>query len=112
MEINQWVFWGTAIPLTMLVITLCLWWTGELGGVGSWFGNFGSGRGRVSVGVRGGRTDEDEMMVRRDNVRWRERRRVSPDGFRDYGDERDFIPRAPPRLRGGREGDYAPPYLY
>jgi hypothetical protein len=30
MEVNQWVFWATALPLTVIIITLCLIWTGEL----------------------------------------------------------------------------------
>lgn len=31
MEFGQWVFWATALPLMVLVITLCLVWAGELG---------------------------------------------------------------------------------
>lgn len=30
MNINQWVFWATALPLTVLIVTLCLIWAGEL----------------------------------------------------------------------------------
>jgi hypothetical protein len=30
MTVNQWVFWATALPLTILIITLCLIWAGEL----------------------------------------------------------------------------------
>lgn len=30
MELNQWVFWVTAIPLTFVIILLCLLWAGEL----------------------------------------------------------------------------------
>ncbi|CZR67669.1 uncharacterized protein PAC_17568 [Phialocephala subalpina] len=30
MEINQWVFWAVALPLTVIIITLCLIWAGEL----------------------------------------------------------------------------------
>lgn len=30
MNINQWVFWATALPLTVLIFTLCLIWAGEL----------------------------------------------------------------------------------
>ncbi|CAG8959792.1 hypothetical protein HYFRA_00001700 [Hymenoscyphus fraxineus] len=43
MEIDQWVFWVTAIPLTIIVIILCLLWTGELWNVGRWFSNVGRG---------------------------------------------------------------------
>ncbi|KFZ07201.1 hypothetical protein V501_06656 [Pseudogymnoascus sp. VKM F-4519 (FW-2642)] len=31
MEFSQWVFWAAAIPLMIIVITLCLIWAGELG---------------------------------------------------------------------------------
>jgi hypothetical protein len=30
MTVNQWVFWATALPLMVLIITLCLIWAGEL----------------------------------------------------------------------------------
>jgi hypothetical protein len=30
MTVNQWVFWATALPLTVVIITLCLVWAGEL----------------------------------------------------------------------------------
>ncbi|KAH6668177.1 hypothetical protein B0J14DRAFT_600005 [Halenospora varia] len=30
MELNQWVFWATALPLAVVIIVLCLIWAGEL----------------------------------------------------------------------------------
>ena len=30
MNLDQWVFWATALPLTFIIITLCLLWAGEL----------------------------------------------------------------------------------
>ncbi|KAH8654579.1 hypothetical protein BGZ60DRAFT_532947 [Tricladium varicosporioides] len=30
MELNQWVFWATALPLAAIIIVLCLIWAGEL----------------------------------------------------------------------------------
>jgi hypothetical protein len=30
MSVDQWVFWATALPLTFLILTLCLIWAGEL----------------------------------------------------------------------------------
>ena len=30
MDQKQWVFWATALPLTAIIITLCLIWAGEL----------------------------------------------------------------------------------
>ncbi|CAG8979737.1 hypothetical protein HYALB_00011464 [Hymenoscyphus albidus] len=50
MDIDQWVFWVTAIPLIILVIALCLLWTGELWNVGRWFSNAGrGGNGQESI---------------------------------------------------------------
>lgn len=43
METNQWVFWAVAIPLTVIVITLCLIWAGELENFWSGFSNLWSG---------------------------------------------------------------------
>ena len=31
MEIDQWLFWATALPVTISVIIVGLWWMGELG---------------------------------------------------------------------------------
>jgi len=61
MELTQWVFWASAVPLCVVIITLCLIWAGELGnfwegfrdmwrkgqrrGVGKVVGRFGSMRG-------------------------------------------------------------------
>jgi hypothetical protein len=33
MSVNKWVFWATALPLTFLIIVLCLAWAGELDGL-------------------------------------------------------------------------------
>lgn len=30
MELNQFIFWVTALPLTFVIIALCLLWAGEL----------------------------------------------------------------------------------
>jgi CorA-like Mg2+ transporter protein len=49
MNINQWVFWAVALPLTFIIITLCLLWSGELEYFWRGFANLwrrGSGRGR------------------------------------------------------------------
>lgn len=29
MEVDQWVFWAVSVPLTAIIITLCLMWAGE-----------------------------------------------------------------------------------
>jgi len=54
MEFNQWVFWVTAIPLTFIIVTLCLVWAGEFGNFWSGFSNLWKGKkGRVPVPDRG-----------------------------------------------------------
>jgi len=46
MNLDQWVFWATALLLTFIIITLCLLWAGELENVWRSFKNF-SPRGRI-----------------------------------------------------------------
>lgn len=36
MEAGQWLYWATAIPVTILVIVLGLWWMGEMGHLFNW----------------------------------------------------------------------------
>ncbi|KAK2060271.1 hypothetical protein LY76DRAFT_676820 [Colletotrichum caudatum] len=36
MKDGQWLYWATAIPVTMLTIVLGLWWMGELGHIYTW----------------------------------------------------------------------------
>jgi hypothetical protein len=31
MELGQWAYWATSVPLTVVIITIGLWWMGELG---------------------------------------------------------------------------------
>ncbi|TLD25074.1 hypothetical protein PspLS_05555 [Pyricularia sp. CBS 133598] len=38
MEVGQWLYWATALPVTALVILLGLWWMGELDSVLKLFG--------------------------------------------------------------------------
>lgn len=33
MEVGQWAYWVTAVPVTVGVVLVGLWWTGEMGGV-------------------------------------------------------------------------------
>jgi hypothetical protein len=44
MELDQWVYWVTAIPVTTLVVLLGLWWTGELENVFVWLATRASRR--------------------------------------------------------------------
>ena len=36
MEVGQWLYWATALPVTVSVIIIGLWWMGELGNVLRW----------------------------------------------------------------------------
>ncbi|KAK8115783.1 hypothetical protein PG984_012285 [Apiospora sp. TS-2023a] len=36
LELGQWVYWATALPVTVLVIVLGLWWMGELRNLVDW----------------------------------------------------------------------------
>lgn len=45
MELSQWVYWVVAVPVTIAVIGIGLWWMGELGNV-TWSGLGGGGKGR------------------------------------------------------------------
>ncbi len=46
MGVNQWVFWATALPLTVIIIALCLIWAGELENFWIGFRNLWSGNKR------------------------------------------------------------------
>ncbi|KAJ0319397.1 hypothetical protein Brms1b_003825 [Colletotrichum noveboracense] len=39
MKAGQWLYWASAIPVTILVIVLGLWWMGELGHLFNWMAN-------------------------------------------------------------------------
>ena len=39
MKNNQWVFWAAALPLTFIIISLCLIWAGELNNFWTGFAN-------------------------------------------------------------------------
>lgn len=47
MEQKQWIFWAIAIPLTIIIISLCLLWAGELRNFLKGFQNLWSGRAEV-----------------------------------------------------------------
>lgn len=49
MEQGQWAYWAAAIPTTIAVIIMGLWWMGELRNLVNWV------RGLPSRGSRGGR---------------------------------------------------------
>ncbi|KAF4628859.1 hypothetical protein G7Y89_g9299 [Cudoniella acicularis] len=49
MDFDQWVFWATALPLTVIILVLCLVWAGELenfwrGFTNLWSGGKGGGK--------------------------------------------------------------------
>ncbi|PNH44101.1 hypothetical protein VD0004_g3481 [Verticillium dahliae] len=51
MESGMWTYWAVAIPVTLLVILLGLWWLGELGALAAW----------VACKLRGQRGLSDEI---------------------------------------------------
>jgi hypothetical protein len=66
MEINQWVFWAVALPLTVIIITLCLIWAGEVENFWKGFRNLW-GTNKKTIGGRqyemlNGRSDALSMM--------------------------------------------------
>ncbi|EFX05398.1 Mg2+ transporter [Grosmannia clavigera kw1407] len=68
MEVNQWVYWATALPVTLVVVLLGLLWTGELGNLVRWIQSFGTPV--VPVGYQkplGNDSEEDfpSVVVRR-----------------------------------------------
>lgn len=50
MEAGQWLYWASAIPVTILVIVLGLWWMGELAHLFDWMA--GKFRGEEKFGPR------------------------------------------------------------
>ncbi|KAK4236126.1 hypothetical protein C8A03DRAFT_17193 [Achaetomium macrosporum] len=69
MELDQWAYWATAVPVTILVIFLGLLWTGELGNILSWIQSFGQRRlGYTSL-------PSGESYRRRDRIQ-EERKRI------------------------------------
>lgn len=117
MEINQWVFWTTALPLTVTIITLCLIWAGELenfwkGFSNLWRGNEargGGGGGQYSI--LSAETDAYSMMDPRADVeRVRERERII-----EKRPPRPFYyqqgsPYLQPSSHRSRSRSYGPPY--
>ncbi|KAK8069876.1 Mg2+ transporter [Apiospora phragmitis] len=48
LELSQWVYWATALPVTVMVIVFGLWWMGELRNLVNWvLGRRGDGYGSV-----------------------------------------------------------------
>ncbi|KAK4168267.1 magnesium transport protein cora [Cladorrhinum sp. PSN259] len=63
MELGQWAYWATAVPVTVLVVFFGLLWTGELGNAARWCGDAVKSIGtRMRVGVDGGREKEWERL--------------------------------------------------
>lgn len=56
MELGQWAYWASAVPVTVLVILIGLWWMGEIGNAFAWLGfrNRGGGGGYIRYGRSSG----------------------------------------------------------
>ena len=76
MTVNQWVFWATALPLMVVIITLCLIWAGELKNFWEGFAKLWTGRsGKGYVMLDDGFEPRDRYF---DRVRERNRERSGP----------------------------------
>lgn len=100
MDLGQWAYWATALPVTAMVMFLGLLFTGELGTVrrwvGEWVGGFGSGGGGGGRGWRGRHGDDrwgweggdgrvevvEEGFVEDDDDGWEDVRRERVRGVR------------------------------
>lgn len=71
MELGQWAYWATAVPVTFVVMFLGLLFTGELGNVLRWimFSERGYGEGVTKVGFNGRERDRVRNRVSR-RSRW------------------------------------------
>ncbi|KAK4184374.1 hypothetical protein QBC35DRAFT_417078 [Podospora australis] len=79
MELGQWAYWATAVPVTFAVIFVGLFWTGELGNIVSWLAQKAlSARERALYGGGDPRGYEviGEEMVAEVTTRGLRRRRV------------------------------------
>ncbi|KFG86985.1 putative Mg2+ transporter [Metarhizium anisopliae] len=68
MDSGQWLYWAVAIPVTLLIIVIGLWWMGELGSVLEWLSGRQTGRvsnTRYVPGVAPQRTDAAAYVVDR-----------------------------------------------
>ncbi|KJK78621.1 hypothetical protein H634G_05996 [Metarhizium anisopliae BRIP 53293] len=68
MDSGQWLYWAVAIPVTLLIIVIGLWWMGELGSVLGWLSGRQTGRvsnTRYVPGVAPQRTDAAAYVVDR-----------------------------------------------
>ncbi|OIW34428.1 hypothetical protein CONLIGDRAFT_566188 [Coniochaeta ligniaria NRRL 30616] len=70
MDFNQWLYWVTAVPVTVAVILLGLWWMGELRNAFSWLPGFKRRDGYAAIGgyaTRGRKVrmvrDDGEMLL-------------------------------------------------
>lgn len=54
MEVGQWAYWATAVPVTVLVVFLGLLFTGELGNALRWVMSFGGGSASVGATAHSG----------------------------------------------------------
>lgn len=115
METKQWVFWATALPLIVIIITLCLTWAGELGNFWKGFRDLWRGKkGRVGVAQYSAlerphaySTADPRVTVERRH------RRYGDDDSDDQGyyDERPYRSRATSgRFREDLYNDVAPRY--
>jgi hypothetical protein len=93
LEAGQWAYWAVAVPVTIGVIVLGLWYMGELGAVARWlmFWRHRGGGGRAGYRLLGDVRERDRGWSSRER-----RRSPSPPL---YPAQRDLVMRRPTRRR-------------
>lgn len=82
---NQWVFWATALPLTAIIITLCLFWAGELDKVLKGLRNLWNRKNSKTRGTQDSNADLGSLAGRnRPGPFYTRQSRNSPRYRRDY----------------------------
>ena len=63
MDLGQWAYWASAIPVTLLVILIGLWWMGELGNMFDWIWPRNRGReGAYALNAALGRSSRGSLV--------------------------------------------------
>lgn len=63
MDLDQWAYWATAVPVTTVVVLLGLLWTGELGTVWRWIQSFDSRQQGYQFVSRGSHSYDEEYRA-------------------------------------------------
>ena len=72
METGQWIYWATAVPVTIFVIIMGLWWMGELGNALRWLFRRERSDGYVLARPAGGKVELIPSYFVPDSRTWQE----------------------------------------